>query len=94
MNATLRGLSAILVSAAIARADAAEIQLGGHAFRLPDGFSLQRVAGPPLVNRPICADFDEQGRVYVADSSGSNEPVQVRLEKQPQRVLRGEDAAG
>ena len=94
VNATLRVLAAILVSALIARADAAEIKLDGHAFRLPEGFSLQRVAGPPLVNRPICADFDEQGRLYVADSSGSNEPVQVQLKKKPHRVMRLEDADG
>ena len=36
----------------------------------PDGFEIELVAGPPLVNRPIMADFDEQGRLYVADSAG------------------------
>ena len=39
-------------------------------FTVPAGFEVVRVAGPPLVDRPIVADFDERGRLYVADSSG------------------------
>src|SRR3990170_4319930 len=35
-------------------------------FTVPAGFEVVRVAGPPLVDRPIVADFDEQGRLYVA----------------------------
>ena len=58
---------------------AAEFRLDGQTFTLPDGFTIERVAGPPLVDRPIVADFDEQGRLYVADSSGSNEPLKVQL---------------
>ena len=52
-----------------------EVTLKTHTFTLPEGFEIELVAGPPLVNRPIVADFDEQGRLYVADSSGSNEKV-------------------
>ena len=40
---------------------------------VPPGFEVERIAGPPLVERPIVADFDEDGRMYVADSSGSND---------------------
>ncbi len=70
------------------------IRLNGHNFTLPDGFTIELVAGPPLVNRPITADFDEEGRLYVSDSSGSNEPVKVQLEKKPHRILRLEDTKG
>ena len=52
-----------------------QVKLNGHTFTLPDGFTIERRAGPPLVDRPIAADFDEQGRLYVADSSGSNDKV-------------------
>ena len=57
----------------------------------PDGFTIERIAGPPLVDRPIVADFDEQGRLYVADSSGSNDNVQeaAREEAAPDRPPRG-----
>jgi putative membrane-bound dehydrogenase-like protein len=71
-----------------------EIRLNGHTFTLPVGFEIVQVAGPPLVNRPIEADFDEQGRLYVSDSSGSNEPVQEQLEKKPHRIVRLEDTDG
>ena len=75
-------------------ASAGELRLNGRQFTLPDGFELQLVAGPPLIQRPICADFDEQGRLYVADSSGSNEPIGTQLEKKPHRIVRLEDTNG
>src|SRR5947209_9329300 len=71
-----------------------EVRLNGHTFTLPVGFEIELAAGPPLVNRPITADFDEEGRLYVADSSGSNEKVQVQLEKKPHRIVRLEDTKG
>ncbi|HTG43346.1 MAG TPA: PVC-type heme-binding CxxCH protein, partial [Verrucomicrobiae bacterium] len=73
---------------------AAEFKMGDQTFHLPDGFTLERVAGPGLVNRPIEADFDEEGRLYVTDSSGSNEPVAKQLETKPHRIMRLEDTDG
>ncbi|HTK75279.1 MAG TPA: PVC-type heme-binding CxxCH protein [Gemmataceae bacterium] len=70
------------------------VDLNGHTFTLPPGFEIELVAGPPLVDRPITADFDEQGRLYVSDSSGSNEKVQDQLAKKPHRILRLEDTDG
>ena len=63
-------------------------------LKVADGFEVERVAGPPLVDRPIMADFDEQGRLYVADSSGSNDKVQKQLEEKPHRIVRLEDTNG
>lgn len=76
------------------RALAVEYTLNGRTFTLPDGFVIETIAGPPLVDRPIVADFDEQGRLYVADSSGSNDKVQVQLEQKPHRIIRLEDTDG
>ncbi len=73
---------------------AADFQTDGHPFTLPDGYALEVAAGPPLVERPITADFDEQGRLYVAESSGSNDPVQKQLAEKPHRILRLEDTDG
>src|SRR2546421_10163151 len=70
------------------------VELNGHTFTLPDGFTIELAAGPPLVLRPITADFDERGRLYVSDSSGTNDKVQVQLEQKPHRVLRLEDTKG
>jgi putative membrane-bound dehydrogenase-like protein len=66
----------------------------GQALKVADGFEVERVAGPPLVDRPIVADFDEQGRLYVCDSSGSNDKVEKQLEEKPHRIVRLEDTDG
>jgi putative membrane-bound dehydrogenase-like protein len=71
-----------------------QIRLNGHTFTLPAGFEIELVAGPPLVNRPIVADFDERGRLYVADSSGSNDRVEVQLKDKPHRIVRLESSHG
>jgi putative membrane-bound dehydrogenase-like protein len=73
---------------------ARDVSLNGHVFTLPDGFEIELVAGPPLVNRPITGAFDELGRLYVADSSGSNDPVKKQLAERPHRILRLEDTDG
>jgi putative membrane-bound dehydrogenase-like protein len=71
-----------------------EVRLNGHVFTLPVDFEIELAAGPPLVDRPITADFDEQGRLYVSDSSGSNEKVEEQLKKKPHRILRLEAEKG
>lgn len=75
-------------------ATAAEFELNGHRFTVPDGFVVEHVAGQPLIDRPVSADFDERGRLYVTDSSGSNEAVEVQREKRPHRIMRLEDVDG
>jgi putative membrane-bound dehydrogenase-like protein len=70
------------------------IALNGHVFTLPPGFTIELVAGPPLVDRPIAADFDDEGRLYVTDSSGSNEKPDIQLQKKPHRVVRLESTKG
>jgi putative membrane-bound dehydrogenase-like protein len=72
----------------------ADVELNGHKFTIPEGFQIEQIAGQPLVDRPVSADFDEQGRLYVTDSSGSNEPVAVQQEKRPHRIMRLEDVDG
>src|SRR4051794_9794412 len=73
---------------------AAEVQVDGRTFRIPDGFTIERIAGPPLVDRPITAAFDDVGRLYVADSSGSNDNVRKQLAEKPHRIVRLEDTDG
>src|SRR3954464_9491322 len=69
-------------------------QPSAPSLSVPAGFVVERVAGPPLVNRPIVADFDDEGRLYVADSSGSNDKVDKQLEHRPHRIVRLEDTDG
>lgn len=61
---------------------------------VPTGFELEVVAGPPLVERPIVIDADEEGRLYVAESSGSNDHVKKQLVERPHSILRLEDTDG
>ena len=67
---------------------AAEVELDGQIFTVADGMTVERVAGPPLVNRPIHADFDEQGRLYVLDSSGSSARGPEQLKEKSHRIVQ------
>ena len=75
-------------------AGGAEQQLNGQKFTLPDGFEIVQAAGPALVERPISVDFDEWGRLYVTESSGTNDKAEIQLANRPHRVLRLEDTNG
>jgi putative membrane-bound dehydrogenase-like protein len=73
---------------------AAQFKFSNQTITVPDGFEVDLVAGPELVERPVSASFDEQGRLYVTDSSGSNDKPAEQLEKKPHRVVRLEDTDG
>src|SRR5678816_2291819 len=83
-----------LISISQSNLDAAQVKLGAHTFTIPDGFEMELVAGPPFVNRPIMADFDEQGRLYVADSAGVGDKLEKQLQDKPHRIVRLEDSDG
>ena len=86
-------LAPVLVAFAV-NASAASFTIGPHRFTLPDGFTIENAAPASLAPRPMEADFDELGRLYVTDSSGSNDKVEKQLADKPHRVLRLEDADG
>src|SRR2546423_9067031 len=86
--------AAVAISLVAPVAFAAQFKFPTQTFTVPDGFEVELVAAPPLVDRPISIDFDEQGRLYVTISSGSNDKVQKQLEDKPHRVLRLEDTDG
>ncbi len=88
VSALLLPAASFLLSAGPTAPQPNRVRLNGHTFTLPAGFTIELVAGPPLVDRPIGADFDEQGRLYVSDSSGSNEPVAIQVKKRPHRIVR------
>ena len=52
-------------------------------IRLPAGFSIELVAGAPLVQHPIMAGFDDRGRLFVADNAGLNLPADELLKQLP-----------
>jgi putative heme-binding domain-containing protein len=63
---------------------------------VPDGFTVELVAGPEHVQHPMMACFDDQGRLYVCDSAGTNRPA-AELVADPQdsiKVLEDTDGDG
>lgn len=70
------------------------IKLEPHTFTVPEGYELKRVAGPPLVQRPIHMYFDDSGVLYVTDSSGDTRTAPVQLKEPKHRVLRLVDRDG
>ncbi len=80
--------------AAVAAAPEARFTFPTQTLTVPAGFTVELVAAPPLVNRPISIAFDEQGRLYATDSSGLSERAPVQFEKKPHRIVRLEDTDG
>lgn len=63
-------------------------------FQVPPGFTVERVAGPPLVRYPLFAAFDDHGRLYVAEGTGTNLPGEELAKRKLGRILRLEDTDG
>lgn len=63
-------------------------------LRVPEGFVVERVAGPPLVEHPMMAGFDERGRLFIAENAGVNLPFKELLADPPSKILMLEDADG
>jgi putative membrane-bound dehydrogenase-like protein len=78
-----------LVLAVGGRAAAGE----GPPLKVPPGFVVERVAGPPVVEYPIVAGFDERGRLFVAHSAGRNVKGAERLLKELPNSIRLLEAA-
>lgn len=85
------GVAVILVAGSV---QAQEVRINDRTFEVHPDFELSAVTTTELTQRPINASLDEQGRLYVSESSGSNEPVTVQLEKKPHSILRLEDVDG
>jgi glucose/arabinose dehydrogenase len=64
------------------------------AHHVPDGFTIEKVAGEPEVVFPMFAAFDEQGRLYVAESSGLDLYAELKAQTRKCRVRRLEDLDG
>ncbi len=71
-----------------------QVKLNGHTFTLPEGFEIELVAVPSLVDRPVSASFDDEGRLYVTVSSGSNARGPQQAVEKTHRIVRLEDTKG
>ena len=61
---------------------------------VPEGFVIEPVAIPPLVSHPMMACLDDRGRLFIAESSGTNAKAPELLETRPHKILLLEDDDG
>ena len=77
---------------------AAQVQVNGRTFTVPDGFTVELVAGPPLVDRPIIADFDEQHGPFRVEAGvpggGVPEECTFRLKRAGRSASAAADGTG
>ncbi len=63
-------------------------------FQAPPGFVVEKVAGPPLVRYPLFAAFDDRGRLFVAEGTGTNLSGEELAKQKLGRILLLEDIDG
>ena len=64
------------------------------ALAVPSGFTIEKVAGSPLVEHPMFACFDDRGRLFVTEAAGVNLRADDLLKAKPNRILLLEDTKG
>jgi putative membrane-bound dehydrogenase-like protein len=64
------------------------------AITVPDGYTVELAAGPPLVEHPLMAGFDDRGRLYIAENAGQNMQRPALEEHLPNYIARLEDTDG
>jgi len=62
--------------------------------RVPAGFVVEQVAGPPLVKHPMMACFDDRGRLFIAESGGVNQTAPELIASRPHKIVLLEDTDG
>ncbi len=55
--------------------------------KVPDGYTIERVTTPEQTLHPMMGCFDDDGRLYIAESAGTNRPA-AELLKDPQDLIR------
>ena len=63
-------------------------------LNLPDGFSGELVAGPPLVTHPTMGCFDDRGRLFVCNNAGVNMSADELAKNLPNSINMLEDRDG
>lgn len=57
-------------------------------INVPDGFSVELAAGPPLVTHPTMACFDDAGNLYVCNNAGVNMANEELEKALPNSIVR------
>lgn len=62
--------------------------------RVPEGFTIEKVAGAEHVRHPMMACFDDRGRLYVCESAGTNRKAAELIADPQDSILVLEDGDG
>lgn len=60
-------------------------------IKVPEGFTVELAAGPPLVSHPTFATFDDRGRLFVCENAGVNLTAQDLEAQLPNSIRLLED---
>jgi putative membrane-bound dehydrogenase-like protein len=63
-------------------------------IKLPSGFMIEKMAGPPLVQHPMHVSFDDKMRLYVTEAAGVNRNAQQLEKELPNCIKRLTDTVG
>ncbi|SDE58055.1 Cytochrome C oxidase, cbb3-type, subunit III [Pricia antarctica] len=58
-----------------------------ESYKIEDGFELQVIAAEPLLSAPVAMDFDDKGRIWVAEMPAFND-IEDRGEDKPTGAIR------
>ncbi len=58
-----------------------------ESYRIEDGFQLEILASEPFIEAPVAMDFDNQGRMWVAEMRGYMRDIEGSTEDQPTGVI-------
>ncbi len=61
---------------------------------VPDGFTVELAAEPPLVGHPMMACFDEKGRMFISEAAGTNGVIEILEQITPNFIRMIEDTNG
>ncbi len=57
-------------------------------YKIEEGFELQVLAAEPLLKSPVAMDFDDHGRIWVAEMSGYMNNIEGKGEEEPTGTIR------
>lgn len=87
-------LSLSCLGAVLSAVGGESVRIPPHQFALQDGYTLELAVPSTFVPRPIHMAFDDEGVLYVTDSSGNTDKAPVQLTDPKHRVLRVIDRDG
>ena len=93
-SVSVTGLVLGLLGVALPAPAGERVTIAPHEFTLPDGYTVELAVSSSVVPRPIHMAFDNEGVLYVTDSSGNTQKAPVQLTDPQHRVLRVIDRDG